>query len=537
MSCSSRMRAPRQPRQQHPLCLFIRRLPHDITHVKLKAVLRERGGCGEVEDVVDLYVLRGFARHGDRPYVPSTAVVSLRPAQDGDDNATKRVAQAIKDIFDGRVVFDEDDDAPDAMASTVEWAPACFNVFPPLRRGSSGKKRGKPAAVEWRPGTIEDDEHYKRFCAGLDKPSSEASEDQTEELGGEPKVEAAPRSLLVQGLLAECGHLKKVKATGTRRKRKEEAAAKAAGMTKSKAKTKPTKKVRKEVAQPEKRTVLRNPLRESAREERATVAPKNSKTERKKLRAPRILRPEGGGDALVEAGCPGFEPKKARRQKQRPETKKERLRRRKPRGKEEPAAVEASPDRGKVNARRSRRVKNRRKTDGEKGIEPPGAEALEREEAEGKGRSQEQSKNGGREREENEQQKARGKRKRDRRSKNRAREKEKHKKAAASPASIEVDAEDKGKGVALPRGPHVDPSGERELEQHSGPTAVPARGSPPDPRAGEGGGGGGGRGGKASRRERGRKRPSDQGTKQTPQVRTLLKRSDEAIVVSSSDRH
>ncbi|ESL09027.1 hypothetical protein TRSC58_03260 [Trypanosoma rangeli SC58] len=352
MSCGSRVMAPKQPRQQQPRRLFIRHLPHNITDVKLKAVLLERGGCSEVQDMVDICVLRGFPRLGDRPYVPSTAIVCLRSVQDdGDNNASKRVIQAVIDVFDGRVVFDKDDDGPDAMASLVEWSPVYFDIFPPPRHGAAGRKRKKLVEMEWRPGTIEDDENYRRFCARLDTPAcemlSEANEKQAQVGGDEPKVEAAPRGLLVQELLAECGHLNKVKAIRKRRKRREEMAEKVPRRTK-------TKKSRKGPAQDEKKKVLRNPLRESAREVNERVAPNRSKAEtKKKLRVSRILRPEGGGDAPVEVGGThegggvDAEPREVRRQKRRHGTKKGRWRSRKLGEEEEHVAVEVTTDRGK----------------------------------------------------------------------------------------------------------------------------------------------------------------------------------------------
>ncbi|RNE99406.1 hypothetical protein TraAM80_08203 [Trypanosoma rangeli] len=537
MSCSSHVMAPKQPRQQHPRRLFIRQLPHDITDVKLKAVLLERSGCSDVQDMVDIFVLRGFPRLGDRPYVPSTAIVCVRSVQDGgDNNASKRVIQALIDVFDGRVVFDKDDDGPGAMASLVEWSPVYFDVFPPSRHGAAGKKRKKLVEMEWRPGTIEDDENYRRFCARLDTPvcemPSEANEKQTQFDDGEPKVETAPRGLLVQELLAECGHLNKVKATRRRRKRKEEVSEKVPRRTK-------TKKARKGMSQHEKKKLLRNTPCESAREVNVTMAPKGrSKAEtKKKLCVPRILRPEGRGDAPVEIGGMhegvgvDAEPREVRRQKRRQETKKGRVRGRRLSENEEHDAVERTTDRGKRKARRSRKKKDLHKADGEKG-ETPNAETSKRWETEGKELGQGHATEVQQEREESKPQKTRGKRQRERHNKNCARGKESKKKGAASPTSVDVTAEDKGKGSARPRGPHVDPCGERGLDPHLNPTTVAAEGYPCDAPLGEGRK----EGGKAFRRGRHKKKPSDRGTKEPSQVLGLFKKSGETIVVSSSDQ-
>ncbi|EKG06328.1 hypothetical protein TCSYLVIO_002569 [Trypanosoma cruzi] len=375
----------KHPKRQRPLCLFIRRLPHDITEVKLKGIILERVGCGDVGDMIDVSVLRGCPRRGDQPNVLSTAIIALCPVQEGDKNVANRVVEVVKEIFDGRVVFDGGDDVPDAMASVVEWVPVYFGISAPIRHGAAGKKTKNIAPLECRTGNVEDDEDYKRFCAGLEKAAcetqSEERTEETQELGCEPTPEAAPKSLLVQELLAECGHLKKVKMLKTKRKEKKKEKERAGKRKRTTAK---------EVAKHDKKELLKKPPRQSKQERNEAAAPEEFKAEGKKVRRLRIIKADEGGEALAEVGDTqkeigvDAESAKARRRKRQREMKKGLRRRAKQRDKEAQVAAEAESDRGKANARRRARKKNRQKAEGEKTGKANTAELLRRNSKEGK---------------------------------------------------------------------------------------------------------------------------------------------------------
>ncbi|KEG13124.1 hypothetical protein DQ04_01201100 [Trypanosoma grayi] len=176
---------------QHSVRLLIRHLPHDITAEALMDVVRDRCGATVVDGIVDVSVLRGYPPHDRCPLVPATAVVAVQSVQHGSDTATsEQVIQAVMGIFDGHAVFSEgDDDAAAAKVSSVERSPVYLS--------STNVKRGS-AAWGCRPGTIEDDEDYKRFCAGLDH--IDASPPQARDTA-EVETEPAPVSLLVRQLL------------------------------------------------------------------------------------------------------------------------------------------------------------------------------------------------------------------------------------------------------------------------------------------------------------------------------------------------
>ncbi|EKF38490.1 hypothetical protein MOQ_001303 [Trypanosoma cruzi marinkellei] len=372
-------------KRQRPLCLFIRRLPHNITEVKLKDIILERVGCIDVEDMIDVSVLHGFPHRGDRPHVPSTAIISLCPEKEGDDNVTKHVVEVVKEIFDGRVVFDGGDDATDAMTSVVEWVPVYFGISAPIRHAAAGKKTKSIAPLKCRTGYIEDDEDYKRFCAGLEKAACEAQfeerGEETQEPGCEPTPEAMPKSLLVQELIAQFGHLKKTKLLKKKMKKKKE---------KERAE-KMKKTTAKEAAKHDKKELLKRSPRQSTQEGNEAAAPEESKAERKKVRRLlRIMKANGGSEALAEVGDTqkeigvDVEPTKARRRKRQREVKKELRRKGKQWEKETKVAAEAESDRGKASARRRVRKKNRQKIDGEKTGEPNTAEVSRKNSKEGK---------------------------------------------------------------------------------------------------------------------------------------------------------